>query len=65
MDLSGWIGVGLGGNCDCRCGILYAPTLVGWGGGFCNQKKTTPPHHLVYYKHNGDDEPYDIPPNLA
>ena len=22
MDLSGWIGVGLGGNCDCRCGTL-------------------------------------------
>ena len=21
--------VGLGGNCDCRCGILYAPMLVG------------------------------------
>ena len=31
MDLSGWVGVGLGGNCDCRCGILYAPTLrAGW-----------------------------------
>ena len=27
MDLSGWVGVGLGENCDCRCGILYAPTL--------------------------------------
>ena len=25
MDLSGWVGVGLGGNCDCRCDILYAP----------------------------------------
>jgi len=24
VDLSGWVGVGLGGNCDCRCGILYA-----------------------------------------
>ena len=21
--------VGLGGNCDCRCGILYAPMLGG------------------------------------
>jgi len=31
VDLSGWVGVGLGGNCDCRCGILYAPML---GGGF-------------------------------
>ena len=29
MDLSDWIGVGLGGNCDCRCGILYAP-MLGW-----------------------------------
>jgi len=27
VDLSGWVGVGLGGNCDCRCGILYAPML--------------------------------------
>ena len=27
MDLSGWVGVGLGGNCDCRCGILYGPML--------------------------------------
>jgi len=31
VDLSGRVGVGLGGNCDCRCGILYAPML---GGGF-------------------------------
>jgi len=22
-----WLGVGLGGNCDCRCGIVYAPML--------------------------------------
>ena len=29
MDLSGWVCVGLGGNCDCRCGILYAPMLAG------------------------------------
>jgi len=28
VDLSGWVGVALGGNCDCRCGILYAPMLV-------------------------------------
>jgi len=27
VDLSGWVGVGLGGNCDCRCGILYVPML--------------------------------------
>jgi hypothetical protein len=32
VDLSGWGGVGLGGNCDCRCGILYAPMLGGGGG---------------------------------
>ena len=31
MDLSGWLGVGLGGTCDC---ILYAPMLRG-GGGLC------------------------------
>ena len=34
MDLSGWVGVGLGGNCDCRCGILYASILRGGGGVF-------------------------------
>ena len=28
----GYVGVGFGGNCDCRYGILYAPIL---GGGFC------------------------------
>jgi len=27
VDLSGWVGVGLGGNCDCRCGVSYAPML--------------------------------------
>jgi len=27
VDLSGWVGVGLGGNCDCRLGNLYAPML--------------------------------------
>ena len=31
MDLSGWVGVRLGGNCDCRCGILYAAMLVEGG----------------------------------
>jgi len=31
VDLSGWVGVGLGGNCDCGCGILYAPMLGGGG----------------------------------
>ena len=31
MDLSSWVGVGLGGNRDCRCGILYAPMLGGGG----------------------------------
>ena len=29
MNLSGWVGVELGGNCDCRCGILYASMLGG------------------------------------
>jgi len=29
VDLSGWVGVGLGGNCDCRYGTLYAPMLGG------------------------------------
>jgi len=28
VDLSGWVGVGLGGNCDCRSGILYAPMFI-------------------------------------
>jgi len=31
VDLSSWVGVGLGGNCDCRCVILYAP-MLGEGG---------------------------------
>ena len=26
----GYVGVGFGGNCDCRYGILYAP-MLGWG----------------------------------
>ena len=31
LDPFGWLGVGFGGNCDCRCGILYAPLLGrGW-----------------------------------
>jgi len=29
VDLSGWVRVRLGGNCDCRCGTLYAPMLGG------------------------------------
>jgi len=29
VDLSGWVDVGLGGNCNCRCGVLYAPMLGG------------------------------------
>jgi len=33
VELSGWVVVGLGGNCDWRCGILYAP-MLGGGGGF-------------------------------
>ena len=30
MDLVGWVGVGLGGNRDCWCGILM---LLYWGWG--------------------------------
>jgi len=35
VDLIGWVGVGLGGNYGCRCGILFAPILrvvvyAGW-----------------------------------
>ena len=31
MDPYGQLDVGLGGNSDCRCGILYAPKLGrGW-----------------------------------
>jgi len=30
VDLSDWVGVGLGGNCDCRWGIVM---LLCWGGG--------------------------------
>jgi len=30
VDLSGWVGVGLGGN-NCRCVFLYAPMLEGGG----------------------------------
>jgi len=22
VDLSGWVGVGLGGNCNCMCSVL-------------------------------------------
>jgi len=32
VDLSGWVGVGLGRTCG---GILYAPMLGGGGGGLC------------------------------
>ena len=31
MDPFGQLGVGLGGNCDFRCGILYSPMLGGRG----------------------------------
>ena len=29
VDPVGQLGVGLGGNSGCRCGILYAPMLEG------------------------------------
>jgi len=32
VDLSGWVGAGLGGNCDCRCGILMLICWPGRGG---------------------------------
>ena len=44
MDLSGWVGVGLGGNCDCRCGILYAPMLAGGGVVFAGLVSLTSPY---------------------
>ena len=28
MDPFGWLGVGLGGNCDCTCGILHVPMYI-------------------------------------
>jgi len=31
VDLSGWVGLGLGENCDCRCGILMLLFLGGGG----------------------------------
>jgi len=34
VDPAGQIGVGLGRNCGCRCGVLYAPMLEGGGGGY-------------------------------
>jgi len=34
VDPFGWLGVRLGGNCDCRCGILCAP-MLGGGSDFC------------------------------
>jgi len=37
VDLSGLVGVGLGGNCDCRCGNLYAPVLREGGGWFLRE----------------------------
>ena len=44
MDLSGWVGVGLGGNCDCRCGILLAPMLEGGGVVFAGLVSLTSPY---------------------
>jgi len=32
VDPAGQIGVGLGRNCGCRSGVLYAPMLEGGGG---------------------------------
>jgi len=44
VDLSGWVGVGLGGNCDCRCGILLAPMLEGGGVVFAGLVSLTSPY---------------------
>ena len=56
MDLSGWVGVGLEGNCDCRCGILYATMRTfcsrqGFGlpPGFCCVRVCVGLAHLVFY----------------
>ena len=34
MDLFGYLGVGLGENCYCRCVILYV-SMLGWFYGIC------------------------------
>ena len=49
MDLAGWVGVGLGGNCDFRCGIL---TLVSWVGfvGLVSVISTSPRGLGILYK---------------
>jgi len=41
VDLSGWVGVRLGGNCDCRCGILM---LLCWEGVFAGLVSLTSPY---------------------
>jgi len=51
VDLSGWVGVGLGGNCDCRCGILYAPML---GGGFAGLVSLISPGHSPYSPYSSE-----------
>jgi len=71
VDLSGWVGVGLGGNCDCRCGILYALMLEEGAYKIPHLQSQFPPNptptqpqdpHPATYKFI---YPIDIPPNLA
>ena len=49
---SGWVGVGFGGNFDCRCGILYAPMLGGRGGGFAGLVSLTSSYFSIANKHH-------------
>jgi len=44
VGLSGWVGVGLGGMCHCRCGILYALMLVEGGVVFTGLVSLTSPY---------------------
>jgi len=77
VDLSGWVGVGLGGNCDCRCGILYARMLgrgVVYAGLVSLTSSAYPSPYSLFFgafcSQQGVDlppgfDPTDIPPNLA
>ena len=49
MDPFGYLDVGLGGNCDCRCGILYAPVLGVVFVGLVSFSIVNKHHHLAKY----------------
>jgi len=53
VDLIGLVGVGLGGNYGCRCGILYAPMLgvVFYAGLVCRASSSypSPCSHYSYF----------------